>query len=96
MALGTNYGVNPIIFGAIYLGAIPFFILFTYLAVKRLRAGHTAVMLILAAGLCFVSAYLYLAIAGHDIPVWVWGFIGALFVFGTRGAIRDFRYKLQA
>jgi hypothetical protein len=27
MSLGDQYGVNPIIFGAIYVGAIPFFTL---------------------------------------------------------------------
>ena len=94
MALGESYGVNPIIFGAIYVGAIPFFLLFTGLAVKRLRAGQPAVLPILAAGFCFVSAYLYLAIVGHDIPVWVWFFLGALVAYGAWSAIRDFRKKL--
>ena len=26
LSLGANYGVNPWIFGAIYVGAIPFFL----------------------------------------------------------------------
>jgi hypothetical protein len=94
MGLGAQYGVNPIIFGAIYVGAIPFFLLFTGLAVKRLRAGQPAVLPILAAGFCFVSAYLYLAIVGHNIPMWVWLFIGALVGYGAWSAIRDFRKKL--
>ena len=94
MALGESYGVNPVIFGAIYVGAIPFFLLFTALAVKRLRAGQPAVLPILAAGLCFVSAYLYLAVVGHDIPLWVWLFIGALVSYGAWSAVRDFRKKL--
>ncbi len=94
MALGKNYGVNPVIFGAIYVGAIPFFIFFTGLAVKRLRARQSAVVPILAAGLCFVSAYLYLAIVGHDIPTWVWGFLGLLIGYGAWSAIRNFRRRL--
>ena len=94
MALGESYGVNPIIFGAIYVGAIPFFLLFTGLAVKRLRARQSAVLPILAAGFCFVSAYLYLAVVGHDIPVWVWFFLGVLVGYGAWSAIRDFRKKL--
>jgi hypothetical protein len=94
MGLGAQYGVNPVIFGAIYVGAIPFFLLFTGLAIKRLRAGKPAVLPILAAGLCFVSAYLYLAIVGHDIPLWVWGFLGVLVAYGAWSAIRDFRKKL--
>jgi hypothetical protein len=95
MGLGAQYGVNPVIFGAIYVGAIPFFLLFTGWAIKRLRAGQPAVPQILAAGLCFVSAYLYLAIVGRGIPLWVWGFLGALIGYGAWSAIRDFRRKLR-
>lgn len=94
MALGESYGVNPIVFGAIYVGAIPFFLLFTGLAIKRLRAGRPAVLQILAAGLCFVSAYIYLAIVGRGIPIWVWGFLGIMVGYGAWSAIRDFRRKL--
>lgn len=95
MGLGAQYGVNPIIFGAIYIGAIPFFLLFTGIAVKRLRAGQSAVLPILGAGLCFVSAYIYLAIAGRGIPLWVWGFLGVLIAYGAFSAVRDFRKKLD-
>jgi hypothetical protein len=94
MGLGAQYGVNPFIFGAIYVGAIPFFLLFTGIAIKRLRAGQSAVLPILAAGLCFVSAYIYLAIVGRGIPLWVWGFLGALIAYGAVSAVRDFRKKL--
>jgi hypothetical protein len=94
MGLGAQYGVNPFIFGAIYIGAIPFFLFFTGAAVKRIRAGQSAVLPILAAGLCFVSAYIYLAIVGRGIPLWVWGFLGALIVYGAFSAVRDFRKKL--
>ena len=95
MALGAQYGVNPLIFGAIYVGAIPFFILFTGIAVKRLRARRLAVLPILAAGLCFVSAYLYLAVAGRGIPVWVWGFLALLIGYGAWSAVKSFRQKLR-
>ena len=94
MGLGGRYGVDPLVFGAIYVGAIPFFLLFTGLAIRRMRAGKPAVLPILAAGLCFVSAYLYLAIVGRGIPVWVWGFLGVLIGYGAWSAVRDFRKKL--
>ncbi len=94
MGLGARYGVNPVVFGAIYVGAIPFFLLFTGIAIKRLRARKSAVLPILAAGLCFVSAYLYLAIVGRGIPLWVWLFLGGLVAYGAWSAIRDFRKKL--
>lgn len=95
MGLGAQYGVNPLIFGAIYVGAIPFFILFTGIAIKRLRSGRSAVLPILAAGLCFVSAYIYLAIVGRGIPAWVWGFLGLLIAYGAWNAVKSFRAKLS-
>ena len=94
MGLGAHYGVNPVIFGAIYVGAIPFFLLFTGMAVKRLRAGQSAVLPVLAAGLCFISAYLYLAIVGRGIPLWVWGFLAIIVIYGAWSAIKGFRAKL--
>ena len=95
MGLGAQYGVNPVIFGAIYVGAIPFFILFTGLAIKRLRNRQGAVLPIMAAGLCFVSAYIYLAIVGHGIPLWVWGFLGAIIAYGAWNAVGNFRRKVS-
>lgn len=94
MGLGARYGVNPVIFGAIYIGAIPFFLLFTGIAVKRIRNRRSAVLPILAAGFCFISAYLYLAIAGRGIPIWVWGLLGVLIAYGAWSAVRSFRAKI--
>lgn len=94
MGLGAQYGVNPVIFGAIYVGAIPFFLFFTGLAIKRGRAGRPAALPIIAAGLCFISAYLYLAIAGRGIPLWVWGFLGIIVAYGAWSAVKSYRAKL--
>lgn len=94
MGLGVQYGVNPVIFGAIYVGAIPFFLFFTGLAVKRVRSRQGAVLPITAAGLCFVSAYIYLAIVGRGIPLWVWGFLALVIAYGAWGAVKNFRNKL--
>lgn len=91
--LGANYGVDPIIFGAIYVGAIPFFLLSIGWLVARLRAGRSIVVPVLYAGFCFVSAYLYLAIFGHDIPVWVWAALGLLIAYGAISTVRDVRKK---
>ncbi len=93
LSLGTNYGVNPLIFGAIYVGAIPFFLASIGWLVKRRRAGHSITLPAMCAGFFFVSAYLYLAVAGHDIPVWVWVFIAALLIYGIWSTRRDIARK---
>lgn len=93
-ALGARHGVDPIVFAGIYIGAIPFFLLFSGVAVGRLRAGRPASLWIVAAGLCFVSAYLYLAVAGHDIPAWVWAVVAVLAGYGAWGAARSAQRRL--
>jgi steroid 5-alpha reductase family enzyme len=89
LALGAEYGVNPYIFGAIYVGAIPFFLASIAWLVKRARAGRSTVVPTLLAGFFFVSAYLYLAFAGRNIPVWVWIFLAVLVIYGARYAPQD-------
>lgn len=96
LSLGAEYGVNPYIFGAIYVGAIPFFLASMTWLVKRARAKRSTVVPTLCAGFCFVSAYLYLAIAGRNIPVWVWIFLGVLIAYGAWSTIRDARRKIAA
>ena len=91
LSLGKSYGVNPWIFGAICVGAIPFFLASIAWLVRRARAHRSTVVPTLCAGFCFVSAYLYLAIAGHDIPLWVWIFLAALVAYGAWSTVRDTR-----
>ena len=96
MGLGAQYGVNPYVFGAIYVGAIPFFLASIGWLVKRKRAGASIVLPVLCAGFFFVSAYLYLAVAGRNIPIWVWVFLAALVAYGAWSTIRDVRSKVAA
>ncbi|MCA0977392.1 hypothetical protein LCM19_03335 [Qipengyuania flava] len=94
LSLGEQYGVNPYIFGAIYVGAIPFFLASIAWLVKRARAGRSTVLPTMLAGFFFVSAYLYLAIAGRNIPIWVWIFLAVLVAYGAWSTIRDTRRKI--
>ena len=94
LSLGKDYGVNPWIFGAIYVGAIPFFLASIAWLVKRARSGRSTVVPAMCAGFCFVSAYLYLAIAGRNIPLWVWAFLALLIAYGAWSTIRDTRRKV--
>jgi hypothetical protein len=94
LGLGAQYGVNPIIFGSIYVGAIPFFIMSIGWLVHRKRAGQSITLPTFCAGFCFISAYLYLGLVGHDIPLWVWAFLAALIIYGAWSTIRDVRRKI--
>ncbi len=96
LSLGATYGVNPWIFGAIYVGAIPFFIASVGWIVKNARGGRSTVLPTMLAGFFFVSAYIYLAIVGRNIPIWVWIFLAALIVYGAISQVRQTRKKIVA
>ncbi len=95
LSLGENYGVNPWIFGIIYIGAIPFFLGSIAWLVKWKKADKSIALPVMSAGFFFVSAYLYLAIAGKNIPLWVWIFLAALIAYGAWSTIRDVRRKIS-
>lgn len=94
MGLGEQYGVNPIIFGSIYVGAIPFFTLSVAWLVRNLKKKQSIVMPTLSAGFFFISAYLYLLIAGQNIPVWVYALIVALVAFGVYSTYTKIRTQV--
>lgn len=82
MSLGETYGVNPIIFGVIYVGAIPFFTLSIAWLVRNYRVQKSIALPVLSASFFFVSAYLYLMIAGENVPIWVYGVVVGMLVYG--------------
>lgn len=94
--LGAQYGVNPVIFASIYIGAIPLFLASIAWLVRNARAGKPTVLPVMCAGACFVSAYVYLAISGRNIPVWVWVFLAVLILYGIWSTVRDVRRKIAA
>lgn len=95
MSLGKQYGVNPLIFGSIYLGAVPFFTLSVGWIIRNYRRGKSIALPVLAASFFFVSAYLYLFIAGHDIPWWVYLLLGAMLVYGGYTTYKSTRKKVK-
>ena len=96
LAQGAQYNVNPYIFVAIYVGAIPFFLASIAWLVKRARAGRSTVLPTMLAGFFFVSAYIYLAIFVQDIPLWVWIFLAVLIAYGAWSQVRETRKKIAA
>ncbi len=96
LSLGKNYGVNPYIFGTIYVGAIPLFFLCLAWTIKRMRAKKNFTIPLLLTGLCFVSAYLYLIIAGKNIPIWVYVFVAAMILYGIYSTYTKIKERTRA
>lgn len=94
-SLGENYGVNPLIFGAIYVGAIPFFSLSIGWLVRNYRQGKSIAFPALTALFFFISAYIYLIFAGKNVPVWVYGIVVLLVIAGVASTIQKIRKQLK-
>ena len=95
MSLGNQYGVDPIIFGAIYVGAIPFFTLSLGWLIKSFKNKKPILLPMLLSGFFFISAYLYLIIAGKNVPIWVYGFILLMVVWGGYSTIKKVKGQIN-
>ncbi len=84
LGLGEKYGVDPVVFGSIYVGTIPLFTLCLWWLIRNLRQKKPVVLPVLFTGFFFLSAYLYLIIVGRNIPWWMYGLIATLVAYSVR------------
>lgn len=95
LALGATYGVNPIIFAVIYLGAIPFFTISIGWLVNRYRAQQSIVLPSIVASGFFLSAYIYAILFGRNLPAWFYVIVIGWVVIGAFFTTRSTRKKLN-
>lgn len=95
LSLGANYGVNPFIFGGIYIGAIPFFSLSVGWLIRNYRRGKSITVPALLALFFFISAYLYLIVAGRNVPWWVYAVVVLMVVYGAYSTVKKIRKRVD-
>lgn len=95
MALGEPYGVNPVIFGSIYVGAVPFFWVAIAWLARNIKQKKSIAGPVLMAGGCAVSAYVYLIFVGQNVPVWVYGLILAIIGYALYATWQKVQEKKQ-
>ena len=93
--LGAQYGVNPLIFGGISVGALPFFWLSVAWLVRNLRRGRSPFLPVLATSLCVLSAYIYLFIAGENLPLWVYALVVGLLGYSAYSTVQTVRTRTE-
>lgn len=93
--LGAKYGVNPIIFGVIYVGAIPFFTVSMAWLYRNYRLERSIVLPSISAILFFISAYIYLIIVGNNVPWWVYALMVFVISYGSYVTFRKVRKKIK-
>ena len=94
--LGQTYGVNPIIFGSIYVGSIPLFTLSLAWFIKNIKTKKPIVLPAFISAFLFVSAYLYLIIAGKNVPIWVYLFIVVMILAGMYTTWKKVQVSLKS
>lgn len=82
VGLSASYNVNPYIFAAVYLGTIPFFTLSIAWLVRNKKRERPLTLPILSTGFFFSISYLYLLVAGENVPLWVYGVVSVILGFG--------------
>ncbi len=88
-----NYGVNPVVFLAIYLASVPFFYYSLFRMIRALarRLGKEA-MLWSTIFLCAnVAPFLYVLFFGRNIPWWVYGIFVLLIGQGIFSVVMKLR-----
>lgn len=95
MGLSENYSVNPYIFAGIYVGAIPFFTLSVAWIIRNKRQNRSITLPVISTGFFLSSAYLYLMIAGENVPVWVYVLIISLLGYGVYSTFKKIKNKQQ-
>lgn len=73
--------VDPWLFGALYLLSKILFLIFLGWAIKKLRENRSILLPLLFAALGYSLPYLYLIIAGKNIPLWIYLVITLIYIF---------------
>jgi hypothetical protein len=95
LGLGDKYNVNPWIFGGIYIGAIPFFTFCVGWIIRNYKKNKSVVLPAILSGFFFISAYLYLIIAGENVPWWVYGFLLLMIAYGANSTLNKIKHKVE-
>lgn len=95
MGLSDQYGVNPIVFGSIYVGAIPFFMASVAWLVRNVRRGASIVLPALSTTFFFISAYLYLIFAGENVPLWIYAVIVVMISYGGWSTYKKIQTRIN-
>ena len=82
ISLGEKHDVDPLLLGCLYLISKPCFVLSLGWVLKNLRAKKPIHIQLLLACISFSVPYVYLIIAGRNISIWVYLFIGLVFIYG--------------
>jgi len=95
LRLGDDYGVDPVVYAVIYVGAGPFFFASLAWLVRRRRRREPIGLALLSTAISFSAPTLYVFVAGRNLPWWVYGLLIGLAAIGAVMTIRSIRERIR-
>jgi peptidoglycan/LPS O-acetylase OafA/YrhL len=95
LSLGDEYGVDPVVYAVIYVGAAPLFFASLVWLVSALRRRGPIVLPLLSTAFFFSAPTLYVFVAGRNLPPWVYAVVIGLAVLGVVMTVRRIREQLR-
>lgn len=92
--LGAQYGVNPFVFGVLYLAHHPLFWgTMAWLAARARRKQPIRLQVVLGVVFWFMP-YAYVFLFGRGLPVWAWAFAVVFVAVGGTHTVREIRRRI--
>lgn len=95
LQIGIAHGVNPWIFGALYLAHHPLFWGTFTLIVLRVRQRRPVKALAVLDTFFWFMPYLYIVVFGHGLPWWIYALVLLALALGAPHALRQIRHRLH-
>ena len=95
-SLGEQYGVDPVVYAVLYVGAAPFFFISLGWLINRLRRHEPWAVPAASTTFFFILPTLYVVLAGRNLPWWTWAVLVGLTVLGAVSAIRRIRSEMRS
>lgn len=96
MGLGRAYGVDPVIFGSIYVATIPFFWGSVAWIVRNARCGRSVTAPAVSTCFFMVAAYVYPFWVGENLPLWTYLAVGGCVAYCGITTLRKVRAAARA
>jgi hypothetical protein len=84
-SLGEDYGVDPLIYAILYVGAAPFFFGSLAWLIRSIRRRKSLVAPAISTAFSFSLPTLYVFVAGRGLPWWIYATLVGLAVIGGIG-----------
>jgi len=94
--IAETYHINPFVFGVIYFGAMPLFMASLWWLMRCLKRRQKMLWPTLSTGFWFCSSYLYIVVAGRNIPWWIYLVVAVALSYGSLLVYRSIRRRVEA